>query len=55
MTKQQAVEWVNEGHKLYVAGDEGPVSVHVVKADPPYLRTAADGSWTNNLVSLPRF
>lgn len=55
MSKQRAVEWINEGNRLVVAGDAGPVAVQVVKADPPYLRTAADGSWTNNLLALPRF
>jgi hypothetical protein len=55
MTKQQAVDWVRNGNSLVVAGEKGPVAVLVVDANPPYLRTAADGSYTNNLLALPRF
>lgn len=29
--------------------------VGVVNADPKYIRTYADGEWTNNLLSLPTF
>lgn len=31
------------------------VDVGVVHANPPYLRTHADGQWTDNLLALPIF
>ena len=31
------------------------MSVGVVDANPPYIRTHADGVWTDNLLALPRF
>jgi hypothetical protein len=34
-------------------GDD--VAVGVVEATPPYIRTHADGVWTDNLLSLPRY
>jgi hypothetical protein len=55
MSKSQAVEWVNDGHKLWVAGKDGPIEVRVVSATPPYLRTVRDNSYTDNLLALPRF
>jgi hypothetical protein len=55
MSKQQAVDWVRKGNQLFVAGDTGAVAVIVVEAEPPYLRTAADGSYTNNLLGLPTY
>lgn len=38
-----------------VGGASGAVAVFVVKATPPYLRTAADKQWTDNLLALPRY
>jgi hypothetical protein len=55
MTTSQAVDWLNRGNKLYVAGETGAVEVKVVNANPPYLRTVADNSYTDNLLALPRF
>jgi hypothetical protein len=55
MTTTQAVDWLNRGNKLYVAGETGAVEVRVVTATPPYLRTVADNSYTDNLLALPRF
>jgi|HubBroStandDraft_4_1064222.scaffolds.fasta_scaffold580420_2 hypothetical protein len=55
MTTTQAVDWLNRGNKLYVAGETGAVEVRVVTAIPPYLRTVADNSYTDNLLALPRF
>jgi hypothetical protein len=39
---------------VYVHGIRD-VQVLVVNANPPYLRTHADGQWSNNLLALPRF
>lgn len=55
MSKRVAVSWLNEGNKLWVAAEDGPVEVRVVNADPPYLRTVRDNNYTDNLLALPRF
>lgn len=55
MSKQQAVNWLNEGNKAWVRGTPKDSEVLVVDGNPPYLRTAADGYYNNNLLSLPRF
>ena len=55
MSKQKAVEWLNKGNKMYVAGESGPVEVRVVSGNPPYLRTIADNTYTDNLLWLPRY
>lgn len=48
------VEFVEKGNAVFVRGNPD-ARVGVVNAIPPYLRTYADGKWTNNLLSLPRF
>ncbi len=55
MPTATAVEWLRKANKLYVAGESGPVEVRVVDANPPYLRTVADNSYTDNLLALPRY
>ena len=42
---------------VYVGKGSARVSVGVVRPTygTPYLRTYADGKWTNNLVNLPTF
>jgi hypothetical protein len=55
MTTAHAVDWLQKGSKLVVAGDTAAVEVRVVNASPPYLRTAEDGNYTDNLVALPRY
>ncbi len=57
MTKALVVEWLEEDaqHTLWVAGETGPIEVRVVQAMPPYLRTVADNTYTDNLLALPRF
>jgi hypothetical protein len=55
MSRQRAVAWVRQGNTLVVAGTDGPVEVQVVDADPPYLRTVANGSFTDNLLALPKY
>jgi Protein of unknown function (DUF3892) len=55
MSTAEAVDWLQKGHKLYVAGETGAVEVRIVDANPPYLRTVANGSYTDNLLYLPRY
>jgi hypothetical protein len=38
-----------------VKDNRGEAEVRVVEATPPYLRTVADGRYTDNLLALPRF
>lgn len=54
-TKATMVDWINKGGKAYVADGIRTVDVLVVNANPPYLRTYADGRWSNNLLALPQF
>ena len=50
------VDWIDhKGGIAKVKEGNRIVDVGVVHADPPYLRTHADGTWTNNLLALPRF
>ncbi|MEZ5085926.1 MAG: DUF3892 domain-containing protein [Tessaracoccus sp.] len=57
-TKAVLVDWIdNKGGKAYVGSGVSRVDVGVVRPaqGAPYLRTHADGKWTNNLLSLPEF
>jgi hypothetical protein len=49
------VNWVDGGGEAYVCGGGHLARVGVVDANPPYLRTHADGYWNDNLLSLPRY
>lgn len=51
------VEWIDGGGKAYVESGTSTVAVGVVKPSngEPYLRTYANGVWTDNLLSLPKF
>jgi hypothetical protein len=50
------VEWLGEaGNTAYVRHGASDVRVGVVKTRPPYLRSYADGEWSDNLLALPRF
>ena len=50
------VEYLNKNPgSVKVGSPNGPVHVFVVNADPPYLRTAADAQWTDNLLALPQY
>jgi len=55
-TRAQLVAWVDGGVQTYV--NEGGRRVEVRVVTPPhgakYLRTVADGYYTNNLLALPR-
>lgn len=54
-TKEGMVEWIRQGGDLRVRGYAGDIQVGVVDADPPYIRTHADGAWTDGLLSVPRY
>lgn len=57
-SKATLVEWIdNENGKAYVGSGSQRVNVGTVhpQGGTPYLRTYADGEWTNNLLALPRF
>jgi hypothetical protein len=55
-TKASMVDWLRKpGSGAYVGGGANRAAVGIVDVAPPYLRTHADGNWTNNLLSLPRY
>ena len=57
--QSQTVElasWVETaGNEARVASGMGYVQVGVVKGTSPYLRTYANGQWTDNLLNLPKY
>lgn len=57
-SRGELVSWIeDEGGKAYVEdGQRHRVNVGVVKPahGSKYLRTYADGTWTDNLLALPR-
>jgi len=54
-TRAAMIDWIKKGGRAYVTDGYKTVEVLVVNSEPPYLRTYADGRWTNNLLALPRF
>jgi exosome complex RNA-binding protein Rrp42 (RNase PH superfamily) len=55
-TRATMVDWIkNKGGDARVANGSSYVSVGVVEASTPYIRTYADGVWTDNLLSLPTY
>lgn len=57
-TKAAMVEWIDVKHgRAFVetATTSAPVGVVKPTGGEPYLRTYADGAWTDNLLALPRF
>ncbi|MFG2448315.1 DUF3892 domain-containing protein [Streptomyces sp. NPDC048512] len=56
-SKQGIVSWLEESEENTAGVRSGTsyVRVGVVKASPPYIRTYANGVWTDNLLALPRF
>jgi Protein of unknown function (DUF3892) len=56
-TRAQMVDWIeNKKGEARVRDDAGnEIPVGVVDASPPYIRTYADGVWTDNLLDLPRY
>jgi hypothetical protein len=55
MSIASTVAWMKKGNALVVAGKGGPTTVEVVNEDPPYIRTVANNTPTDNLLNLPRF
>lgn len=55
--KPTMVDWVDGGGSAHVSsgGNQVPVGAIHPEQGQPYLRTHADGKWTNNLLSLPTF
>ena len=53
-SRSAMVEFINKDNVGFVHGAPD-AQVGVVNATPSYLRTYADGVWTNNPLSLPRF
>jgi hypothetical protein len=54
-TKQQVVNSINDGtNTFYTLVDGKRANLHVVKNNPDYVQTVADGQWSNNLLALPR-
>jgi len=56
--KPTMVDWIdNKGGSAYVRGGGSQAAVGVVRptSGQPYLRTYADGKWTDNLLALPTF
>jgi hypothetical protein len=53
------VDWLDEStdNQAVIADHSTTVPVAVVRRpnEPPYLRTRADGTWTDQLLSLPTF
>lgn len=58
-SRAQIVEWIEtENGKAYVEdklGHRADVAVVTPTYGDKYLRTHADGTWTNNLLALPKF
>ncbi|MFF2269297.1 DUF3892 domain-containing protein [Cellulosimicrobium cellulans] len=55
--KPAMVAWIDDGGVAYVEQGGSRVRVGVVRPSgrQPYLRTYANETWTDNLLSLPRF
>jgi hypothetical protein len=57
-SRQQIVSWIeNDDGKAYVddgRGNRADVGVVIPRYGDKYLRTHADGKWTDNLLALPR-
>lgn len=55
-TREELVSQLRRGQTTArVKDSRGEVEVQVVEVVPPYLRTVADGRFTDNLLALPRF
>jgi hypothetical protein len=55
-TREGIVGWISAGNTLWVRDPGGSdLAVAVVNSEAPYIRTYAGGSWTDDLLLLPRY
>lgn len=54
-TRAEMVTFIDGGGDARVGDGASFVEVGVVDASPKYIRTYADGKWTNNLLALPTY
>lgn len=58
-TTKAIVDWLSESQANQAVVADGSTWVYVrvvrVEGHTPYIRTYADGQWTDNLRALPRF
>lgn len=56
-SRAKMVEWISKQNgSAYVCGGNAHIArVGVVKGDPPYIRSYADGKWSDNLLALPQY
>lgn len=55
-TREEMVRFLTENPGQAIVSDgKNTVKVGVVEAAPKFIRTHADGKWTDNLLALPRF
>jgi hypothetical protein len=54
-TRDEMVGFIRRGGQAFVTDGVRSVAVGVVEVAPPYIRTHADGVWTDNLLALARF
>ena len=56
-TREVIVDWIaNKGGVAYVCGGNFHIArIGVVQGNPRYIRSYADGAWSDNLLSLPRY
>lgn len=55
-SKATMVDWIkNKSGDARVTDGTNEARVGVVEGTPPYIRTYADRTWTDNLLALPQF
>jgi len=58
-SRQALVDWLStsSSNQAVALDGQGTVQVEVVRpaGEPPYLRARAGGTWTDDLLALPRF
>src|SRR5687768_18469825 len=55
-TREQMIEYLRKpGTRAFVIDGERTVNIRIVEAEPPYIRTHADGGRPNHLLAPPRY
>ena len=54
-TRAEMVVWIDDGNEVRVRVGSNESKVHVVRTNPPYLKTSPNDTTADNLLSLPRF